>query len=299
MKLKKGIAIAFIFVLLSMTLFISYSKELKNLPTTVLYFLTSNFQPERKQTLQIDFIDLYISKLTKTTNHFKKKEKKESVSVVDKIVYNTLEPIVYIYNTHTNEEYSYKKNDIYNIVPTVKTASYILEEELKKLGISSIVEPENTTNIINDKKMSYSESYTISKKLLQNKQKEYKSLTYFIDVHRDSVKREITTTTINGVTYARVMFLLGLENPNYPENKKVLTVLNDYLNKNYKGLSRGIYEKQGKGVNGVYNQDISSNVLVIEVGGVDNTIEEVNNSLKIIANCLFNYINDSKTTKKE
>ena len=86
------------------------------------------------------------------------------------------------------------------------------------------------------------------------------------------------------------MFLLGLENENYKENKEKITILNDYLNKNYKGLSRGIYEKKGANVNGVYNQDFSRNVFLIEVGGVDNTIEEVNNTLKVIANMLYDYI---------
>ena len=72
--------------------------------------------------------------------------------------------------------------------------------------------------------------------------------------------------------------------------------LNDYINKNYPNLSRGIYEKQGKGVNGIYNQDYHKNVLLIEVGGYENTIDEVNNSLKVISDALYNYIqeNDKK-----
>ena len=221
------------------------------------------------------------------------------MSQVNKVLYNTEEPLFYIYNTHSSEEYSYTKNDVYNIVPNVKTASYILEEELKKLGISSFVESENTIDILNSKNMAYSMAYEVSRDLLETRRSEYDTITYFIDLHRDSVKREATTTTIDGVSYAKVMFLLGLENPNYQENKKVLTKLNDYLNENYKGLSRGIYEKQGSGVNGVYNQDISPNVILIEVGGVDNTIEEVSNSLKVIANCLYNYLNSLKTTKTE
>ena len=92
------------------------------------------------------------------------------------------------------------------------------------------------------------------------------------------------------------MFLLGLENKNYLENKEVITKLNDYINKNYPNLSRGIYEKQGKGVNGIYNQDYHKNVLLIEVGGYENTIDEVNNSLKVISDALYNYIqeNDKK-----
>ncbi len=300
MKLKKVIFPSFIIVLLTLSLYISYQKELKNLPSIFLDVLTKKFQKENISFYKIDFVDLYIKSLKKNDSYFKiNNSLNKNLSQVNKVLYNTEEPLIYIYNTHSSEEYSYTKNDIYNIVPNVKTASYILEEELKKLGISSLVESENTVDILNSKNMAYSMAYEVSRDLLERRRSEYDTITYFIDLHRDSVKREITTTTINGVTYAKVMFLLGLENPNYQENKKVLTKLNDYLNENYKGLSRGIYEKQGSGVNGVYNQDISPNVILIEVGGVDNTIEEVSNSLKVIANCLYNYLNSLKTTKTE
>ena len=131
---------------------------------------------------------------------------------------------------------------------------------------------------------------------MEKRSLENPNLKYFLDIHRDSVKKSITTTTINDIKYARIMFLLGLENKNYLENKEVITKLNDYINKNYPNLSRGIYEKQGKGVNGIYNQDYHKNVLLIEVGGYENTIDEVNNSLKVISETLYNYIqeNDKK-----
>ena len=209
------------------------------------------------------------------------------------------EAMVYLYSTHSNEEYSYEKSDIYSIIPTVKTASYILESELNKLGIKSLVENKNTIDILNSKNMKYSESYKISRILLEQSLKENPNLKYFIDVHRDSVKRNITTTEINGVKYARIMFVLGLENENYQENKSLMQKLDNYLNENYEGLSRGIYEKQGSGVNGVYNQDFSPNTILIEFGGVDNTILEVANSVKVVAEALYNVINEDKTTKLE
>ena len=43
----------------------------------------------------------------------------------------------------------------------------------------------------------------------------------------------------------------------------------------YYGLSRGIFIKDRKSGNGVYNQDLSPNALLIEMGGVDNTPEEL------------------------
>lgn len=273
-------------------MYLSYTLKLNDLSDNFIHLITYKFNNSYE--FKFDFVDFYL-KFNNNSNYFKISNKLDSNSlVVNNTVYNTDKPIIYIYSTHSNEEYSYTKNDIYNIIPTVKTASYILEDELKKLGINSIIEEENTIDILNSRGLLYKDSYKISRELLENKKLEYNSLSYFIDVHRDSVKKSITTTLINDKSYAKVMFVLGLENPNYFENKKVITEINDYLNLNYPGLSRGIYEKKGSGVNGVYNQDFNKNTMLIEIGGIDNTIEEVSNSVKAIANALYNYINNQK-----
>ena len=125
---------------------------------------------------------------------------------------------------------------------------------------------------------------------LEKSKKENPTLTYFIDLHRDSVNKKISTIEINGKQYAKTMFLLGLENEKYKLNESVITKMENYLNKNYPGLSRGIYRKQGKGVNGVYNQDFSSFCLLIEVGGEENNIEEVENTITVIAEMINKYI---------
>ena len=66
--------------------------------------------------------------------------------------------------------------------------------------------------------------------------------------------------------------------------------LNNKLNEKYPGLSRGIYKKKGPGVNGVYNQDFDPNTILIEVGGEENTIDEVYNSCRAISIILTEYI---------
>ena len=43
----------------------------------------------------------------------------------------------------------------------------------------------------------------------------------------------------------------------------------------YPGLSRGVMKHNSSGHNSVYNQDLSSNAMLIEIGGVDNTFEEM------------------------
>jgi stage II sporulation protein P len=168
--------------------------------------------------------------------------------------------------------------------------SYILREKLKDLGIQSIVEETNIKEILNINNWNYAASYKVTEMLINDVKIKYPSIKYFIDIHRDSVKKQITTAQINDLSYAKIMFLIGLENPSYQNNLNLATNLNNLLEKHYPGISRGIYKKEGPGVNGIYNQHLSSNVMLIEFGGVDNDIYEVYNSVVAVANVLANYI---------
>lgn len=201
-------------------------------------------------------------------------------------------PIIYIYNTHQSEEYTSNNLSPHNIKPTVLVASYMLQENLKKEGITSIVEESNISELLRINNWNYASSYRITKMLLEQAKKDNPSLKYYIDLHRDSISKDKTTITIGDKNYAKVLFLLGLENPNYKENQKVISRLNTIINEKYPGLSKGIYEKGGSGVNGVYNQDFSINCILIEVGGVDNSIDEVSNTIDAISYMLKTYIGE-------
>lgn len=203
------------------------------------------------------------------------------------------EPKVYLYNTHQLEEYSSQNAALYNVTPNVMMLSYILREKLDDRGIPTIVEENNVSEFLNANNWNYASSYKVTRFLLEDAKANHPSLTYFIDLHRDSVKKSITTTTIDGVSYARTLFILGMENPNYQENAKMIERLQTLLDSSYPGLSRGIYKKQGKGVNGVYNQDFDPHTILIEVGGVENSIEEVFHTAEAIANVLERYIEES------
>lgn len=200
-------------------------------------------------------------------------------------------PLVYIYNSHQLENYDNYNLDIYGITPNVLMASYILKEKLNSMGISTIVETTNLSSFLSANGWDYSSSYKASRLFMLNNISKYSSLKYFIDIHRDSVNKNLTTTVINGKTYARVLFVVGLEHSNYQENLDNVSRFNVLCEKYYPNLSRGIYKKEGKGVNGIYNQDINGNVILIELGGVDNNINEVFNTIEALSNVIYYYIN--------
>lgn len=216
----------------------------------------------------------------------------ESISVLNNIEENKEAlPIVYIYNTHQKEKYASLKE--ININYTVMDASFYLQKKLKEYGIESIVETASIQDVLNTNNWNYASSYKVSKMFMDKRKQDNTSLKYYFDIHRDSVNKDISTVLINGKKYARTMFLLGLENESYQNNEKNIVRLEEWLNNNYKGLSRGIYKKKGKGVNGIYNQDFSENCFLIEVGGEENTHEEVENTIDVIAKMISDYIGGS------
>ena len=199
-------------------------------------------------------------------------------------------PIVYIYNSHQLENYNSSNLDIYGITPNVLMASYLLKEKLNSKGISTIVEDANLTEFLAINGWNHASSYKASRIFILDKKNKYDSLKYFIDIHRDSVGRSSTTTNIGGKDYAKVLFVVGLEHNNYKDNLKTAEDINYLVNKYYPKLSKGILKKEGIGVDGIYNQDISPNSMLIEVGGVDNNIDEVLNTVEALSNVIFYYI---------
>ncbi len=206
-------------------------------------------------------------------------------------------PLVYLYNTHQSEEYSASNLESYNVKPTVMMLSYMLREKLNKNGIPTIVEENDVTEFLRTNNWNYAASYQVTRILMDDVYSKNPSLKYFVDLHRDSVKRSISTTTIENKTYAKILFIVGLENENYAKNLKVTETINHKIEEKYPGLSRGIYKKQGPGVNGVYNQDFSPNTILIEVGGTDNTIDEVYNTCEAISTVLTEYIKEQENEK--
>lgn len=262
-KRNKKIFLVF-FVLLCLLLFIWLSfKKLSNNYNNFINLLLDNTNFNKKNEFKLPSIPSSINLLF--NDKFLAKEK---------LVLKNDREYIYIYNTHDTEKYHDNT--------TVLDTSKMLSNNLKKLGINSIVEEDKVSNY----KYLGLGNYEISKKFILN-MKDKENILYYVDIHRDSVNN--TTIEINNKKYAKVMFVLGLENPNYLENKKIMEKMHNYLNKNYPGISKGIYEKQGKKVDGVYNQDIDKNVILIEVGGIENNYEEIHNSTEILA-LMFYYI---------
>ena len=256
---------------------------------TMSYLLKIDFT--NPQSLFNESILGYTNEMTEEDDYSNLEELKEvSYYMSDPNKVDIDNPIIYIYNSHQLENYNNKNLEIYGITPNVLMASYLLKEKLNEKGLSSIVEDTNLTEFLELNNWNYNHSYRASRIFMLDKKNTYKSLKYYIDIHRDSVGKEQSAITINNKPYAKILFVVGLEHKNYQKNLDLANEINNLFNKHYKGLSRGVYKKEGPGVDGIYNQDISENAMLIELGGVDNNIDEVLNTINAISDVLNIYI---------
>ena len=207
---------------------------------------------------------------------------------------NNSDPYVYIFNSHQSENYRSNLSEDFNINNTVYLASHILKEYLEDLGISVVVEENSIVDVLNTNGWKYASSYKASRILLEQAILDYPSLCFFIDLHRDSASYESTTAEFEGKKYAKIMFVVGKEYDGYEKNLELANALNEKIKAISPSLSRGVLQKEGKGVNGIYNQDFSPNTILIEVGGQYNYVEEVNNILKLFADILYEYFGETK-----
>lgn len=205
---------------------------------------------------------------------FNLKKVSELVEPVFDEVVTIPKPSVYIYNTHQTEEYS--DTDIYEM-------SLKFEELLEQSNIDVLVENTNISSVLKENNYSYKDSYKVTRELLLEQISKRHDL--YIDVHRDSSKRDVSTVTIDGTSYARVMFVIGKNHDNYKYNYDIVSNLNKLLKNINNKLSRGIYVRESSN----YNQDLDKSVILLEIGGPENTSEEVSNTLNVLCDVLEYY----------
>lgn len=197
--------------------------------------------------------------------------------------------VAYIYFSHTRESYlPYLKgvtdpNSAQHSEINVTKIGDRLQERLEGYGVGTIVDKTDITNRLNSNGWTYGRSYDASRALVQEAMAGNSNLSYLIDIHRDSRRKEDTTKVINGKSYAKLAFVIGAEHPNYEKNLKLATEIHKKLEEKYPGLSRGIIQKSGASTNGRFNQDLSGNALLVEFGGVDNNFDELNLSADAFA----------------
>lgn len=209
-------------------------------------------------------------------------------------------PQVLILHTHATESYlrhsetyytekdtSRNTNNAYNMVALGK----IIADRLNAAGIVTL---HDTTQHDNP---SYSESYTRSAQTINSYLKKYPSIKVVIDLHRDALSENDTdkvklTTEIGGKKAAQVMLVMGSQSgnvtnfPNWKENLKLATKLQQTIEVMYPSLARSIHFMSKN-----YNESLSTGSMLIEIGTDGNTLDEAKYSAELVSNALINLLN--------
>jgi stage II sporulation protein P len=207
---------------------------------------------------------------------------------------------VFLYNTHNYESWTYlsKNDDVANPDKNIMLVNKKLARELERRGVKTKVDQTDHQKILKEKRQRYSFSYAVSYKTVQSALKQDEDIGYIFDIHRDSASKKVTTTTINGKPYAKVLFIIGLRNENWKKNTGFANQIHRELKKQYPGLSRGVNGKGKHEGNAEYNQSLFANSVLMEVGGVDNTQEEIDNTVAALADVIADiyFKNDTKAS---
>jgi stage II sporulation protein P len=134
-------------------------------------------------------------------------------------------------------------------------------------------------------------SYIKSKATVNGLLGDYPDLKMLIDLHRDAGIPKKQTVTIDGEQSALLLFVVGngqyVSNPHWRENYALARQVANRLQEKYPGIVKDVRLKSGG-----YNQNLSPNVLLVEVGSDKNTLDEALIAGRCLGEVLAELINE-------
>lgn len=200
--------------------------------------------------------------------------------------------VAYVYHSHSRESFlpyfpeSDDPEDAYHESRNITQVGMMLDRALENRGIGTVVDTSDIIQELDRKGLDFTDSYQITADHIRTERSANRNLTLFLDIHRDSLRKNATTKTIQGQPFAQVFFVVGTSHASYKSNLAFTEEVNRRLENSYPGLSKGIFQKDSSQGNGVYNQDVSPTSVLIEVGGVDSTLEELQRTSEVLADVL-------------
>jgi stage II sporulation protein P len=186
-------------------------------------------------------------------------------------------PLILIYHTHATESF----------VPESGAAfTQNLNQTVVALGalLARILENEYGIPVLHHKgvyDLPRNYAYEKARPELERLLKENPQIQVVIDLHRDGVARRVTTASLNGLETGRLLFVLGTRHQGWNSNLRFYYFLQGFLEESYPGLSRGLLKNDF-----VYNQHLHDRSLIVEVGGHENSMEEVKRSIPYLAKAI-------------
>ncbi len=255
------------------------------------YNVSEEFFASQESNIVIKKDECYVKNLT----HLNSSEVKSIMlsPVGFKAEKNSDNPQILIMHTHATESYvptadmPFNPNYAYRNTDTnlnMVAVGKVMTDTLNKLGYNTIQD-----STLHDYP-SYNGSYDKSKETVKKYLEKYPSIKIVLDIHRDAVERSGTiispTVTLDGTKYAQIMIISGADNgymnmPNYKENLKFATTVQNQISKTYPNLARPILFDYRN-----YNQQLTTGSILVEIGTHGSTLSQAKNSGRAFAECL-------------
>ncbi|GAA3403565.1 stage II sporulation protein P [Paenibacillus hodogayensis] len=202
-----------------------------------------------------------------------------------------MEPQIFIYHSHNRESFlpelkakGITKPDLaYDEDVNVTLVGKRLKEKVEALGIPAMQSTADYPTSVKD--FNYAKSYAYSAVTVKEAMAQHSKLGMIFDIHRDSLARDKTTVRIGNQDYAQVYFVVGKKNPGWERNSEFASSIHNALETKMPGISRGVYGKASNG-NGEYNQSLSPNSILMEIGGPYNTLQEMYRTADLLADII-------------
>ena len=115
-----------------------------------------------------------------------------------------------------------------------------------------------------------------------------------IDVHRDAVPAEEYETEVNGEPVTQILLVVGEQNQTSDNNWQLAQDLKGIADERYPGLVKGILAAPGS-----FNQDLSPQSILIEVGAAENNKEEAERAVTLFGDVVNEYLTGVETTPEQ
>lgn len=206
----------------------------------------------------------------------------------------TEEPQILIYHTHGTEGYKDSREGVEE--DTVVGMGDILYEELTAKGFS-VLHDRTTYDYVNGKD-NRNYAYTTARPEIEAMLEKYPSIEVILDIHRDSGAAR--KAKIEGKDTAQIMLFNGLcrnadgpiphlPNPYLDDTLAFSLQLNLLGRERYPGLMFKNYLKNYR-----YNMHFTGHCMLVELGTQNNTVEEAQNGVRLLASLLYELLTDIK-----
>lgn len=213
--------------------------------------------------------------------------------------------VVFLYSTHNRESFLphlpavENPNLAHHPEVNITKVGEHLKKGLESRGIGVEIDSTDHMSRLKERGWSYGQSYDSSREIFEEALQRNEDIQYAFDIHRDALTRDLTTKEIDGKLYAKILIVIGAEYDHYERNLTLATTLHQRIEEKYPGLSRGVITKKGPGNNGIYNQDLLENAILIEFGGHENTLVELYRTADIVAEVFADYYWEIEKVNKD